>query len=118
MTPLTSTGCTACNCADSPPQWFLTLAKCNGIGCPAPQIGTYKSATQSYSINYTPGNNYYTITVYYTRCNQFQGNYTASATSSHYSNNGDYEIKTNYIINQKISCTQGACPPTCTNLVS
>ena len=113
---MTSATATSCGCVDSPPTWDLQ-AVCD---CPTPIIQTYSAAVQSYIINYSPDNDYYTITVNYTRCNGNQsGGYSASATSKHYPNKNDpdeqhYELQSNCIINQTIACTCGqgvnSCP--------
>ena len=122
---ITSPTATSCGCVDSPPTWDLQAV----CGCPTPIIQSYSAAVNSYIINYSPDNDYYTITVNYTRCSGNQsGGYAASATSRHYPNKNDpdenhYELQSKCIINQNIACTCGqgvkACPangnPTCNN---
>jgi hypothetical protein len=119
MTSATSTSTTP-GCALSPPTWNVDTC----CGCPCPVINDYGDAVQSYQINYTPGNEHYTITVYYTRCNpacQPSCTYTTSATSTKYKSNGQYPIQsnTNCIINQKIACAPGngnySCPASSCN---
>jgi len=98
-------------CVDGPPRWNIGS---NACGCPFPIINSYSCGLQSYSVNYIPGDDDYTITVYYTRCNGNQtGGYNASAQSHNYKTS-QYPINSNCIINQKIACSPcngvNSCP--------
>ena len=113
---MTSATSTSCGCVDSPPEWDIGTH----CGCPIPVIQTYSAAVNSYQINFDSNNDYYTITVNYTRCSGNQtGGYPASATSHNYPNKNNtdknqYALQSNCIINQQISCNCGqgvySCP--------
>ena len=112
---LISTSATATSqkpgCVDSPPEWNLGTNSC---GCPFPIINNFSCGVQSYTLNYTPGDTTFTITVYYNRC--YKGN--ASATSQSYKisdvNGGTINPNCYYGSNQKIACTpcagMNSCP--------
>lgn len=101
---LISTSATATSqkygCVDSPPEWNLGTNSC---GCPFPIINNYSCGLQSYTLNYTPGDTTFTITVNYLRCKE--GNQSATSQKYKISDINGGTLLPNCFLGTPIACT-------------